>query len=102
MTGQTRNKKKLLARWQGSGEATGHKNVARQKKKVQRDKKGQVTDLRPVKKGVARLKKLQVTDLRGQAGQRPVQPVHYAGSTGFNQDGPGKNWLKTAELKFSC
>jgi hypothetical protein len=47
MTGQ---KKKVLARWQGSGEATGHKNAARQKKKVQRDKKGQVTDLRPVKK----------------------------------------------------
>jgi hypothetical protein len=41
------------------------------------------------------------TDLRGQTGQRPVQPVHYAGSTGFNQDGPGKNWLKAAELKFS-
>jgi hypothetical protein len=28
-------------------------------------------------------------------------PIHYAGSTGFNQDGPGKNWLKAAELKFS-
>jgi hypothetical protein len=41
------------------------------------------------------------TGLRGQTGQRQVQPVHYAGSTGFNQDGPGKNWLKTAELKFS-
>ena len=52
-------------------------------------------------KGAARLKKLQVTDLRGQTGQRPVQPVHYAGSTGFNQDGPGKIWLKAAELKFS-
>jgi hypothetical protein len=38
MTGQ--KKKRLLARWQGSGEATGHKNAARQKKKVQRDKKG--------------------------------------------------------------
>jgi hypothetical protein len=33
--------------------------------------------------------------------QRPVQPVFNAGSTGFDQDGPGKNWLKTAELKFS-
>jgi hypothetical protein len=60
-------------------------------------------------KNVARLKKPQLTDLRGQAcadrtaltGQRPVQPVHNAGSTGFNQDGPGKIWLKTAELKFS-
>jgi hypothetical protein len=41
------------------------------------------------------------TGLRGQTGQIPVQPVHYAGSTGFNQDGPGKIWLKTAELKFS-
>jgi hypothetical protein len=66
-------------------------------KKVQRDKKA---GDRPEtgQKGVARLKKLQVTDLRGQASQRPVQPVHNAGSTGFNQDGPGKNWLKTAEL----
>jgi hypothetical protein len=43
-------KKKLLARWQGSGEATGHKNAARQKKSAARQKKGQVTDLRPVKK----------------------------------------------------
>jgi hypothetical protein len=42
------------------------------------------------------------TGLRGQTGQRPVQPVHHAGSTAFNHDGPGKNWLKTAELKFSC
>jgi hypothetical protein len=41
-------------------------------------------------KGAARLNKLQVTDLRGQAGQRPVQPVHQGGSTAFNQDGPGK------------
>jgi hypothetical protein len=41
------------------------------------------------------------TGLRGQTGQIPVQPVHYAGSTGYNQDGPGKKWLKTAELKFS-
>ena len=58
---------------------------------------------RPVnkEKDAPRLKRLQLTDLRGQTGQRPVQPVHYAGSTGFNQDGPGKNWLKTAELKFS-
>jgi hypothetical protein len=54
-------------------------------------------------------KKLQLTDLRGQAcadrpaltGQRPVQPVFNAGSTGFGQDGPGKIWLKAAELKFS-
>jgi hypothetical protein len=61
------------------------------------------------KKNTARLKKLQLTDLRGQActdrtaltGQRPVQPVHNAGSTGFDQDGPGKIWLKPAELKFS-
>jgi hypothetical protein len=41
------------------------------------------------------------TDLRGQTGQRPVQPVFNAGSTGFDQDGPGKIWLKAAELKFS-
>jgi hypothetical protein len=34
-------------------------------------------------------------------GQRPVQPVFNTGSTGFGQDGPGKIWLKTAELKFS-
>jgi hypothetical protein len=61
------------------------------------------------KKNTARLKKLQLTDLRGQAcadrtaltGHRPVQPVHNAGSTGFDQDGPGKIWLKAAELKFS-
>jgi hypothetical protein len=61
------------------------------------------------KKNIARLKKLQLTDLRIQAcadrtaltGQRPVQPVHNAGSTGFDQDGPGEIWLKTAELKFS-
>jgi hypothetical protein len=61
------------------------------------------------KKNTARLKKLQLTDLRGQAcadrtaltGQRPVQPVYNAGSTGFDQDGPGKIWLKAAELKFS-
>ena len=54
-------------------------------------------------------KELQLTDLRGQAcadrpaltGQRPVQPVFNAGSTGFGQDGPGKIWLKAAELKFS-
>jgi hypothetical protein len=54
-------------------------------------------------------KKLQQTDLRGQAcvdrpaltGQRPVQPVFNAGSTGFGQDGSGKIWLKAAELKFS-
>jgi hypothetical protein len=54
-------------------------------------------------------KKLQRRDLRGQAcadraaltGQRPVQPVFHAGSTGFGQDGPGKIWLKAAELKFS-
>jgi hypothetical protein len=59
-------------------------------------------------KGAAR-QKLQVTadrpswtGLRGQNGQRPVQPVHQGGSTAFNQDGPGKNWLKTAEPKFSC
>jgi hypothetical protein len=60
-------------------------------------------------KNTARLKKLQLTDLRGQAcadrpaltGQRPVQPVYNAGSTGFDQDGPGKIWLKAAELKFS-
>ena len=72
-----------------------------QKKKVQRDKKRAGDRPATSQKGAARLKKLQVTDLRGQAGQRPVQPVHYAGSTGFNQDGPGKNWLKAAELKFS-
>jgi hypothetical protein len=41
------------------------------------------------------------TDLRGQTGQRPVQPVFIAGSTGFDQDGPGKIWLKATELKFS-
>jgi hypothetical protein len=54
-------------------------------------------------------KELQLTDLRGQAcadrpalsGQRPVQPVFNADSTGFGQDGPGKIWLKAAELKFS-
>jgi hypothetical protein len=57
--------------------------------------------LRDREKGAARQKR-QVTDLRRQAGQRPVQPVHQGGSTAFNQDGPGKNWLKTAELKFSC
>jgi hypothetical protein len=68
--------------------------------------------MRPVKKkkDYARLKKeLQMTDLRGQAcadrpaltGQRPVQPVFNAGSTDFDQDGPGKIWLKAAELKFS-
>jgi hypothetical protein len=34
-------------------------------------------------------------------GQRPVQPVYNTGSTGFDQDGPGKIWLKAAELKFS-
>jgi hypothetical protein len=33
--------------------------------------------------------------------QRPVQPVFNASSTGFGQDGPGKIWLKAAELKFS-
>jgi hypothetical protein len=55
--------------------------------------------LRDQKKGAA--DRPARTGLRGQTGQRPVQPVHYAGSTGFNQDGPGKNWLKTAELKFS-
>jgi hypothetical protein len=61
------------------------------------------------KKNTARLKKLQLTDLRGQVcadrtaltGQRPVQPVHNAGSTGFDQDDPGKIWLKAAELRFS-
>jgi hypothetical protein len=54
-------------------------------------------------------KELQLTDLRGQAcadrpaltDQRPVQPVFNAGSTGFDQDGPGKIWLKAAGLKFS-
>jgi hypothetical protein len=94
-----RSKKNLLARWQGSGEATGHKKkiAARQRKRCSATKKA---GDRPAtgQKGAARLKKLQVTDLRGQASQRPVQPVHNAGSTGFNQDGPGKNWLKTAEL----
>ena len=100
MTGQ--KKKRLLARWRGSGEATGHKNVARQKKKGAARQKRAGDRPATGQTGAARLKKLQVTDLRGQASQRPVQPVHYAGSTGFNQDGPGKNWLKTAELKFSC
>jgi hypothetical protein len=42
------------------------------------------------KTNTARLKRLQLTDLRGQTGQRPVQPVFNAGSTGFDQDGPGK------------
>jgi hypothetical protein len=73
----------------------------RTKKNLHEEATGQEKVLRDKRKGDARLKKVQVTDLRGQAGQRPVQPVHYAGSTGFNQDGPGKNWLKTAELKFS-
>jgi hypothetical protein len=49
------------------------------------------------------------TGLRGQTcvdrpvltGQRPVQPVFNTGSTGFGQDGPGKIWLKGAELNFS-
>jgi hypothetical protein len=77
------------------------KNVVRQRKRCSATK-GQASDLRPVKKVLRDWKKLQVTDLRGQASQRPVQPVHQGGSTAFNQDGPGKNWLKTAELKFSC
>jgi hypothetical protein len=34
------------------------------------------------------------TGLRGQTGQRPVQLVFKAGSTGFDQNGPGKIWLK--------
>jgi hypothetical protein len=68
------------------------------------------------KKDSARLEKVVAdrparTGLRGQTcadrsetgstGQRPVQPVFNAGSTGFGQDGPGKIWLKAAELKFS-
>jgi hypothetical protein len=76
------------------GRDRSRKSAARKKKAGDRPATGQ--------KGAARLKKLQVTDLRGQAGQRPVQPVHQGGSTAFNQDGPGKNRLKTAELKFSC
>jgi hypothetical protein len=42
-------------------------------------------------------KKLQRTDLRGQA----CADWSETGSTGFGQDGPGKIWLKTTELKFS-
>jgi hypothetical protein len=118
------------AGWQGCAEATGHnkKNVRTDAaERQQADKKN--SNLRAqqsgsdrskkrilhgmlrwkTKKNTARLKKLQLTDLRGQAcadrtaltGQRPVQPVHNAGSTGFDQDGPGKIWLKAAELKFS-
>jgi hypothetical protein len=105
MTGQ----KKVLCALQKAtrkksarGSDRSRRSAARQKKKVQRDKNKAGDRPATGQKGVARLKKLQVTDLRGQAGQRPVQPVHYVGSTGFNQDGPGKNWLKTAELKFSC
>jgi hypothetical protein len=75
------------------GRDRSRKSAATQKKAGDRPATGQT--------GAARLKKLQVTDLRGQAGQRPVQPVHQGGSTAFNQDGPGKDWLKTAELKFS-
>jgi hypothetical protein len=40
-------------------------------------------------------------DRSALTGQRPVQPVYNADSTGFDQDGPGKIWLKAAELKFS-
>jgi hypothetical protein len=40
-------------------------------------------------------------DRTALTGQRPVQPVYNAGSTGFDQDGPGKIWLKAGELKFS-
>jgi hypothetical protein len=53
----------------------------------------------------ARLKKncswQTCADRPALTGQRPVQPVFNAGSTGFGQDGPGKIWLKAAELKFS-
>jgi hypothetical protein len=75
------------------------KKLRDKRKKVQRDKKGQVTDLRPVKKVLcapagcdrkknpARLTLLQLTDLREQAcavrpgrdrfnrSTKPVQPV---------------------------
>jgi hypothetical protein len=68
MTGQKNNKKNLLARWQGSGEATGHKkNAARQRKikNLHEEATGQEKVLRDKKeKGVARQEKGQVTDLR--------------------------------------
>jgi hypothetical protein len=72
-----RSEKKLLARWQGSGEATKKKLLRDREKSCSVTKK---TGDRPAtgQKGAARLKKLQVTDLHGQAGQRPVQPVHQA------------------------
>jgi hypothetical protein len=105
-----KKKKKLYLRARGSdrtekksarGSDWSRKSAARQKKRCSATEKSAGDRPATGQKGAARLKKVQVTDLRGQAGQRPVQPVHYAGSTGFNQDGPGKNWLKTAELKFS-
>jgi hypothetical protein len=76
------------------------KITARQRKKLQRDKKNrwQTCD---------RSKRCCATEKI--AGDRPARTGRSetgstgppGGSTAFNQDGPGKDWLKTAELKFS-
>ena len=54
-------------------------------------------------KGVARLKKKIAGDRPARTGRSETGSTGPpGGSTAFNQDGPGKDWLKTAELKFSC
>jgi hypothetical protein len=106
-----KKQKKYTARAAGGGsDRTGALTDAAERQQVKRKKYARPAEEKTgQKKVLCALHKATKKNLRVRhccswqtCVNRPVRSDRAeTGSTGFNQDGPGKNWLKTAELKFS-